>query len=251
MSPTTKKLKVIYEPKGKAREYAEYATNPFTGCDHACAYCFAPGVLHRTKNEFHQTVEPRKDFLKKLEADAAELERRCEKRDILLSFTCDIYSPGAQKYDTTTEALRILLEHGLNINILTKGGSRSLRDIEMLKKYKDQVRYGVSLVFAYDSDAAKFEPGAAPTSDRVDALYEFSKAGFVTWVSLEPVWSAWNALELIDSTSRATDYYRIGVLNYYPHAKEVDWSKTVKAIQEKVEAENIQHFFKDDTAKFL
>ena len=247
----TKKLKVVYTPRGKAREYAEYAANPLAGCDHACEYCYVPSVVHRTKHDFHTIVEPRKDFLKKLEADAVELERRGEKRDILLSFTCDIYSPGAQKYDTTTQALRILLEHGLNINILTKGGSRSLSDIYMLKKYKDQVRYGVSLVFARDSDAAAFEPGAAPTSDRVDVLYEYAKAGFVTWVSFEPVWSAWNVLELIDSTSRATDYYRIGKLNYHPHAKEVDWKLTVRAIQKKLEAEKVRYFFKDDTVKYL
>lgn len=249
--PGAKKLKVIYEPKGKAREYAKYATNPFTGCDHVCEYCFASSVLHRTKNEFHQIVKPRAGFLKKLEADAVELERRGEKSDILLSFTCDIYSPGAQKYGTTTEALRILLEHGLNVNILTKGGSRSLRDIDMLKKYKKQVRYGTSLVFAHDSDAAIFEPGAAPTSDRVDVLYEYAKAGFVTWVSFEPVWSAWNVLELVDLTKRATDYYKIGKLNYHPHAKEVDWKLTVRAIQEKLEAEKVQYVFKDDTVKFL
>lgn len=245
------KLRVIYQPKGKAREYAEFATNPYTGCDHACEYCYGPGVLHKTKDDFHHIVEPRKDYLKKLKADAIDLERRGEKRDILLSFTSDIYSPGAQKYGTTTDALRILLEHGLNVNILTKGGSRSLRDLAMLKMYKEQVRYGVSLVFAEDSDAAKFEPGAALTSDRVNALFEYAKAGFTTWVSLEPIWSAWNVTQLIDLSKRATDYYRIGMLNYHPHKHDVDWAATVAIIRKKAEAENVKHFFKDDTARFL
>ena len=246
-----KKLKVIYEPKGKAGEYAKFATNPFTGCDHGCEYCYVPGVLHKTKNNFHQIVEPRKDYLKKLEADAIELERRGEDSYIFLSFTSDIYSPGAQKYGTTTDALRILLEHGLNVNILTKGGSRSLRDLDMLKMYKVQVRYGVSLVFAEDIYAAKFEPGAASTSDRINALFEYSEAGFTTWVSLEPIWSAWNVTQLIDLSNPATDYYRIGMLNYHPHTHDIDWAKTVAIIREKVEAEHITHFFKEDTARFL
>ena len=121
----------------------------------------------------------------------------------------------------------------------------------MLKKYKDQVRYGVSLVFARDIDAATFEPGAAPTSDRVDALYEYSRAGFVTWVSFEPVWSAWNVLELINSTSRVTDYYRIGKLNYHRHAKDVDWKSTIQTIHKKLEDGETAYFFKNDTEKYL
>ena len=246
-----KALKVVYIPKGKAAEYAKYATNPFTGCDHGCEYCFVPGVMHKTRNDFHQTVEPRKDFLKKLEADAVELERQGIKSDILLSFTCDIYSSGAQRHDTTTESLRILLEHGLNVNILTKGGSRSLRDMQLLQKYKKQVRYGASLVFSNDSDAAKFEPGAALTSDRVHALSEYSKAGFTTWVSLEPIWSAWNVKELIDQSKRFTDYYRIGKMNYHSRTRQIDWKRTIEIIREKADAENIRYFFKDDTAKFL
>jgi DNA repair photolyase len=33
---------VIYEPKGKAGEYAPLALNLYAGCSHGCTYCFAP-----------------------------------------------------------------------------------------------------------------------------------------------------------------------------------------------------------------
>ena len=33
-------MSLIYEPKGKAREYSPLALNVYSGgCDHACRYC--------------------------------------------------------------------------------------------------------------------------------------------------------------------------------------------------------------------
>lgn len=40
-------MKPLYVPKGRAREYGDYAVNIYTGCPHRCYYCFAPNVLHR------------------------------------------------------------------------------------------------------------------------------------------------------------------------------------------------------------
>ena len=59
-------MKPIYEPKGAAREYGELALNIYTGCPHECFYCFAPGVLHRTKAAFHLNVEPRDGIVEAL-----------------------------------------------------------------------------------------------------------------------------------------------------------------------------------------
>lgn len=56
-------MKPIYEPKGKAKEYGDYALNIYTGCPHRCFYCFAPDVLHKDREAFHANVEPRADRL--------------------------------------------------------------------------------------------------------------------------------------------------------------------------------------------
>ena len=54
-------MKPIYEPKGKAKEYGDYAINIYTGCPHECYYCFAPNVLHREKEKFHTCIAPREN----------------------------------------------------------------------------------------------------------------------------------------------------------------------------------------------
>ena len=63
----------IYEPKGKAKEYGDYALNIYTGCPHKCFYCFAPNVLHTTKEKFHSCISPRKNII---EETKKQIERQ-------------------------------------------------------------------------------------------------------------------------------------------------------------------------------
>src|SRR3972149_6634508 len=48
-----KAMGVIYEPTGKAREYAELAVNLYSGCGHSCGYCYAPACLKKTRADFY------------------------------------------------------------------------------------------------------------------------------------------------------------------------------------------------------
>ena len=56
----------IYEPKGAAKEYGDYALNIYTGCPHRCYYCYCPGVLRRDREEFYSKVEPRNNIVGKV-----------------------------------------------------------------------------------------------------------------------------------------------------------------------------------------
>ena len=151
-------MKPIYQPKGAAREYGAYALNIYTGCPHRCYYCFAPNVLHRIRDTFHNEVAPRENIV-------AETHRQLEREHITdkrihLCFTCDPYPVG---YDTsvTREIIRILKEHGNSVQILTKGSGT--RDFDLLDKSD---HYGITLSCS-EKTAAFAEPNANTPISRI------------------------------------------------------------------------------------
>ena len=111
-------MKPIYAPKGKAKEYGDYAVNIYTGCPHRCYYCFAPSVLRRDREQFHSCVAPRAGIV---DATAKQLEReQITGKTIHLCFTCDPYPTG---YDTTAtrEIIKLLKASG---NHVQRAGSK-------------------------------------------------------------------------------------------------------------------------------
>jgi DNA repair photolyase len=155
--------------------------------------------MHVKPEEFFKPPIPRDNIIPKIRSDARQLRARDERREILLCFTCDPYQPAPFNHDqvryTTRSAIRALLEENLNITILTKGGARSMADMDIIEQHPDQVRYGATLVFDTDEDSKKFEPQAAPTSERMVTLQAFHTRGIRTWVSIEPAWSVSDSLD--------------------------------------------------------
>ena len=122
-------MKPLYIPKGKAKEYGDYAVNIYTGCPHRCYYCFAPNVLHRDRETFHTIVAPRPGLV---EALKRQLEKEQVKGQLIhLCFVCDPYPTG---YDTsaTRAVIKVIKESGNHVQILTKGDGS--RDFDLLDK---------------------------------------------------------------------------------------------------------------------
>jgi DNA repair photolyase len=223
-------MKPIYEPKGAAKEYGDYALNIYTGCPHRCFYCFAPQVLHRDREKFHSVVEPRANIV---EETRKQLEREnITGKLIHLCFTCDPYPTG---YDSsvTREIIQLLKEHGNHVQILTKGDGT--RDFDILN---GEDWYGVTM------DGVN-----AAGSGIVNLFNDISKAhqrGIKTWISFEPVIDPNSVLGLL-KVMYFVDKVKIGKLNYYP--SDINW----KAFGEKAEALceiiGLDYYIKDSLRK--
>lgn len=173
---------VIYEPKGAAREYAELACNLRLGCTHRCDYCYAPGVLHMAPEQFHRAVPARSNIVETLSLDAAQMARAGDRRRVLFSFVGDPYD-GAEA-GLTREALKVMVAHGLRFAVLTKGGTRAVRDFDLIRQGGD---FGTSLVWCKEADVSLHEPGTASGHDRLTAIRGAVGHGIHTWASVEPV----------------------------------------------------------------
>jgi DNA repair photolyase len=225
-------MKPIYEPKGKAKEYGDYALNIYTGCPHRCYYCFAPSVLRRDREKFHSDVRPRENII---EETRRQLEREgITGKLIHLCFTCDPYPTG---YDTTTtrEIIKLLKEYGNHVQILTKGDGS--RDFDLLD---GNDWYGITVSGGMTDDV---EPGAMMTPFRLLRLRNAHDLGIKTWVSFEPVIDANNVLGIIRDFAGVFDKVKIGKLNYHP--SEIDWKKFGRDAEALCKQHGLNYYIKD------
>jgi DNA repair photolyase len=211
-------LSIIYEPTGKAREYAPLAINIYKGCTHGCRYCYGAKMPRTPADRYYEAADPKRDAIKNIKCDAKKLNG--DNREILLSFTGDVYQPVEMELGLTRQAIEVLIEYNLPFTILTKGGTRVTRDFDLLAHY-NKARFGTTLVFTSQADADKWEPHAPPIKDRIDAIEQAYVASIPTWVSLEPVIDPKQALGLIRALNPIVGHWKVGKLNY--ENVPVDW----------------------------
>lgn len=227
-------MNLIYPPKGAAREYGDLALNIYTGCPHRCFYCFAPRVLRRDKEVFHDHVAPRKNIV-------AETRKQLEREQITdklihLCFTCDPYPTG---YDSTAtrEIIKLLKEYGNHVQILTKGDGR--RDFDLLD---ENDWYGVT-ISCNTGMQKEAEPRAISPLVRLQALEEARDRCIKTWVSFEPVLDAHAVLNCIAGYFDLFDKIKVGKLNYHPSG--IDWSEFGRMIENTCMETGVDYYIKD------
>jgi DNA repair photolyase len=239
----TKKVE-IYETKGRAREYSELAMNLYDSCSFSCAYCYVPMVLHRKEQDFHKTAKPR--------ITAGDIEISVgrwlkthpdEKRSALLSFTSDPYQPIEMDTKLTRQTIEILHAAGLNVTILTKGGNRALRDFDLLRPGD---AFAVTLTCLDETETEYWEPGAAPTRERLHTLSVAHNMGIETWVSFEPVLYPEETMALIKATKDYVDHIKVGTLNYHEHADTIDWRSFGWSVKAMMDGLEISYYLKAD-----
>lgn len=212
---------LLYEPRGRAREYAALACNIYKGCNHGCTYCFAPGALHITKEEFSQPAPRSEQFVALLEKELAKRDKKgIEPSNVLLCFTCDPYQEIDADLRLTQRTINLLHRWGYRVTVLTKGGTKALRDLHLFGRGD---RFATTLTFLDPEKSRLWEPEAALPFDRIQAIQQFAAVGIMTWVSLEPVIEPLASLEIIKAVAPWVEAFKVGTLNHHPLAKQIDW----------------------------
>ena len=246
---------MIYETRGRAREYFELAANLYSGCEHACAYCYGADVLRKDPKEFFGPSFPRRaDVLGELAKDAARLEGNYESRHVLLSFVTDPYQPAEERFHLTRRAIEILHAANLGVAILTKGGFRATHDFDLLDGGD---LFGTTLTFMDPKLSRTWEPGAALPIDRLLSLDDAHKRGIGTWVSCEPVIDYTETLALIEATAKFVDVFKVGTLNYSGKLPRdlvpppVDWKVFAQEVVGLLDRLGANYYIKKDLARYI
>ena len=168
----------------------EWSINPYRGCTHACAYCYA--------RAFHEYLDlgAGTDFDRKIrvKTEAAKLLREhfltpsWQGERITFSGVTDCYQPLERKYRLTRACLEVCAQFRNPVSIVTRS-PLILRDLDLLKELNevDGVEVHLSIPILDAKLARALEPGAPPPSARLRAIEVLSEAGIPVGLSLAPL----------------------------------------------------------------
>lgn len=236
--------KIIYVPRGKAREYSPYALNIYNGCDHNCKYCYIQTMPFR-KQITNEGIKPRKDIVEKLEK---QLKKQEITEQVLLCFMGDPYCKADTQYKTTRDILKLLLKHDVPTAILSKGGKRILRDIDLFKEFQN-IKIGTTLTLLEEDESLYHEPGATLPRERIEVLRILHHQGIKTWVSFEPVIRALTTYQLLELSYPFVDQYKVGKMNHFK--SDIDWKEFGNNIVKKLIKYNKRFYIKKDLYKYM
>jgi DNA repair photolyase len=167
-----------------------YSINPYRGCEHGCAYCYArPG--HETLGmnaglDFETRILVKYDAPDRLRDELAANSWRGE--PITLSGVTDCYQPAERKLRLTRGCLEAMLEARQPLGIITKN-ILVTRDIDLLAPLAAQnlARVFISITTLDDSLARTLEPRTATPQARLRVVSELARAGVSVGVMVAPI----------------------------------------------------------------
>ena len=167
-----------------------FSVNPYRGCSHGCAYCYA-----RPTHEY-LGFNAGLDFETKImvKEDAPELFRAFLARDgwgahpIALSGVTDCYQPAERHYRLTRGCLEVAAEARQPMAIITKN-ALVLRDLDLLREMARGGLVQVNLsITTLDADLARsMEPRTSTPAAKLRAVKALAEAGVPVRVLVAPV----------------------------------------------------------------
>jgi DNA repair photolyase len=164
--------------------------NPYRGCEHGCAYCFA-----RPTHEY-LGFSAGIDFESKIVVKPAApelLRRELSKKSwvpqvIAMSGVTDCYQPIERRLELTRRCLAVLAEFRNPVAIITKNHLVT-RDIDILRELAafQAVVANISVTSLNPELAKVLEPRASPPQRRLAAISELHAAGIPVRVMMAPI----------------------------------------------------------------
>ena len=167
-----------------------YSVNPYRGCFHACAYCYARPTHQYLDfgagTDFETKIVVKVNAAQKLKSSF--LKPSWAGECIAFSGVTDCYQPIEASYALTRSCLEVCAEFRNPIAIITKG-VLVRRDIDVLQDLCKNARAKVIVSLAFDDDklAQTIEPQTPRPSTRLRAISALATAGIPVGVALAPV----------------------------------------------------------------
>lgn len=167
-----------------------FSINPYRGCEHGCAYCYA-----RPTHEY-LGYSAGLDFESKIliKNNAADLlreklmSRSWKPETIAISGVTDCYQPVERKLKLTRSCLEVLAEFRNPVSIISKNAlvTRDIDVLQELNKHQCVIVF-LSVTTLDEKLCGDLEPRTSRPQARLKALETLAKAGIPVGVNIAPV----------------------------------------------------------------
>ncbi len=168
----------------------DYSLNPYRGCEHGCAYCYArPSHEYLGFSaglDFETKIVAKPDLPQRL---AETFQKASWKPAVIsLSGNTDPYQPLDRKLEITRRCLEVFLRHRNPVAIITKNALIN-RDIDILAEMATMglVKVAISITTLRDEIAGAMEPRTSRPKARLAAIESLADAGIPVGVNVAPV----------------------------------------------------------------
>lgn len=185
-----------------------WSLNPYRGCFHACAYCYArPSHQYW---DFGAGTDFERKLVVKVNApevlEAAFRKKSWHGETIVVSGNTDCYQPLEAVYKLTRGCLEVCRTYRNPVGMITKSPLIQ-RDLDVLSELARVARLHVfvSVAFSDDRVARAIEPGAPLPSARFKAMKALHEAGVTVGVACAPVIPGLNDSQISEVIERAAE----------------------------------------------
>ena len=166
------------------------SVNPYRGCEHGCAYCYARPTHEylgfSAGLDFESKIMVKEDAPELLEAELAS--PKWKPQTLVMSGVTDPYQPVERRMQITRRCLQVLAKFRNPVGIITKNHLVT-RDIDIFRELAAHNAVGVNIsVTSLDRNLQRIlEPRTSPPQARLDAVRQLHEAGIPVGVMVAPI----------------------------------------------------------------
>jgi len=164
------------------KNYNGLTINPYQGCQHRCAYCYA---TYEWSPEFYDKIYAKSNAAEVLTNQLAKWKSETI-GPVMVSSATDCYQPAELRYGLTRKCIQVMQKYNVPYYVFTKS-SIIERDLELHRQYRHNCFIVWSVTTCDERIRRVLEPGTPPASRLFSAIKKFIESGVSCAVNIDPI----------------------------------------------------------------
>lgn len=168
----------------------KWSLNPYTGCEHRCAFCYVRAYEKRADRPF----DGQYGRAVRIKVNVAEILRRelarpsWRRETVVVGAATDPYQPAEGRYRLTRACLEAFADFANPVGLITRG-PMIVRDVDLLSALARRAQLNITFSIPTMDDEVwrRTEPGTAHPRQRLRAVERLSAVGLRVGVGMAPI----------------------------------------------------------------